>query len=136
MKTYRVTVDGQTFEVTVEELKAAVASGGAAPSMPASAPPAAARTAPPAAPPAPKATDSPLLTLAAGERPIQAPMPGKILAVNVVPGESVAGGSVLLILEAMKMENDILAPTDGNVKAVKVQNGDTVNTGDLLVVLE
>jgi glutaconyl-CoA decarboxylase len=63
-------------------------------------------------------------------------MPGKILAVNVVPGDTVAGGSVLLILEAMKMENDILAPMDGTVKAVKVQSGDTVNTGDLLVVLE
>jgi biotin carboxyl carrier protein len=63
-------------------------------------------------------------------------MPGKILTVNVVPGDTVAAGTVLLILEAMKMENDILAPGDGKVKVVKVQNGDTVNTGDLMIVLE
>jgi glutaconyl-CoA decarboxylase len=72
----------------------------------------------------------------AGERSIPAPLPGKILAVNVVPGDAVTEGAVLLILEAMKMENDILAPAGGTVKAVKVQNGDTVKTGDLLVVIE
>ena len=63
-------------------------------------------------------------------------MSGKILAVNVAPGDTVTEGTVLLILEAMKMENDILAPAGGTVKAVKVQDGDTVNTGDLLMVIE
>jgi len=54
----------------------------------------------------------------------------------VAPGDTVTEGTVLLILEAMKMENDILAPAGGTVKAVKVQDGDTVNTGDLLMVIE
>jgi biotin carboxyl carrier protein len=63
-------------------------------------------------------------------------MPGKILAVNVVPGDTVTAGTVLLVLEAMKMENDILAPMDGKVKIVKVHNGDMVDTGDLMLVLE
>jgi glutaconyl-CoA decarboxylase len=122
MKSYRVTVDGQAFEVTVEDLR-----GTDAP------PP---RIAPPpvSAPPRPAAKT--VMARATGERPIPAPLPGKILAVNVVPGDAVTEGAVLLILEAMKMENDILAPAGGTVKAVKVQNGDTVKTGDLLVVLD
>jgi glutaconyl-CoA/methylmalonyl-CoA decarboxylase subunit gamma len=128
MKSYRVTVDGQTFEVTVEELQGTAASPPRIAQPPAPAPSA---SSPPSRPAA-QAT----MTLAAGERPIPAPLPGKILAVNVVPGDTVTEGTVLLILEAMKMENDILAPAGGTVKAVKVQNGDTVNTGDLLVVLE
>src|SRR5512134_3100568 len=103
MRTYRVTVEGQTYEVTVEEVRAT--PGGPPAGVSASAPVAAASTAPPPMATAPKPTGSPVLTLAAGERPIQAPMPGEILAVNVVPGDAVAGGSGLLILEAMKMEN-------------------------------
>jgi glutaconyl-CoA decarboxylase len=131
MKTYRVTVEGQTYEVTVEEVTAAPASsGGVRPA------PAAPRTPAPVPQARPRPGIPPVLTLDAGERPVPAPMPGKILAVNVVPGDTVAAGAVLLILEAMKMENDILAPGDGKVKAVKVQNGDTVNTGDLMIVLE
>jgi glutaconyl-CoA/methylmalonyl-CoA decarboxylase subunit gamma len=128
MKSYRVTVDGQAFEVTVEELR------GTDVSPPRIAPPPGPAPSAPAAPVRPAAPA--MLTLASGERPIPAPLPGKILAVNVVPGDTVAEGAVLLILEAMKMENDILSPAGGTVKAVKVQNGDTVNTGDLLVVLE
>ncbi|HEX7550106.1 MAG TPA: biotin/lipoyl-containing protein [Candidatus Methylomirabilis sp.] len=128
MKSYRVTVDGQTFEVTVEELR-----GMDAPPPRIAPPPVPAPSAPPR-PPRPAAQA--VMALAAGEHPIPAPLPGKILAVNVMPGDTVTEGTVLLILEAMKMENDILAPAGGTVKAVKVQNGDTVNTGDLLVVLE
>jgi len=63
-------------------------------------------------------------------------MPGKILAVKVVAGDTVARGDVLMILEAMKMENDILAPMEGAVKSVHVQAGDTVNTGDVLLVMQ
>ncbi|MEI8189956.1 MAG: biotin/lipoyl-containing protein [candidate division NC10 bacterium] len=125
MKSYRVTVDGQAFEVTVEELRGTKASPRRiAP------PPVLAPLSPPR--PAAQAVRAP----ATGERPIPAPLSGKILAVNVVPGDTVTEGTVLLILEAMKMENDILAPAGGTVKAVKVQNGDTVKTGDLLVILE
>jgi glutaconyl-CoA/methylmalonyl-CoA decarboxylase subunit gamma len=125
MKSYRVTVDGQAFEVTVEELRGEDAAPPrvASPPVPA-----------PSVPPRPAAQA--VMARAAGERSIPAPLPGKILAVNVVPGDAVTKGAVLLILEAMKMENDILAPAGGTVKAVKVQNGDTVKTGDLLVVIE
>jgi biotin carboxyl carrier protein len=63
-------------------------------------------------------------------------MPGKILAVHAAVGETVARGAVLIVLEAMKMENDLLAPADGRVKSVHVRSGDAVNTGDLLVVLQ
>ena len=128
MKSYRVTVDGQAFEVTVEEVR-----GTDAPPPRIAPSPVPAPSAPPS-PPRPAAQA--VMALAAGERPIPAPLTGKILAVNVVPGDTVTGGTVLLILEAMKMENDILAPADGTVKAVKVQNGDTVKTGDLLLVIE
>jgi glutaconyl-CoA/methylmalonyl-CoA decarboxylase subunit gamma len=128
MKSYRVTVDGQAFEVTVEELR-----GMEAPPQRIAPPPVPAPLAP-LSPPRPAAQA--VMASAAGERPIPAPLPGKILAVNVVPGDTVTEDTVLLILEAMKMENDILAPAGGTVKAVKVQNGDTVKTGDLLVVLE
>lgn len=62
-------------------------------------------------------------------------MPGKILAVHVAQDDAVKSGTVLIILEAMKMENDIMASTDGTVTSVKVKVGDTVNTGDVLVVL-
>lgn len=133
MKTYRVTVDGQSYEVTVEEVSDARTpdTPTSVPGRSASAP--AARTAP--SPAAPRAA-APPVTVVPGQRAIQAPMPGKILAVNVVQGDAVASGSVLVVLEAMKMENDILAPVDGKVGAVSVQNGDTVNTGDLLLVIE
>jgi biotin carboxyl carrier protein len=63
-------------------------------------------------------------------------MPGKVLAVHVSEQESVAAGTVLLVLEAMKMENDVLASGEGTVKAVHVRPGDTVNAGDVMVVIE
>jgi biotin carboxyl carrier protein len=63
-------------------------------------------------------------------------MPGKVLAVHVREGDSVAPGTVLLVLEAMKMENDLLASGEGTVKGVRVRSGDTVNTGDVMVVIE
>jgi biotin carboxyl carrier protein len=69
-------------------------------------------------------------------REMRAPMPGKILAVHAVAGDPIARGAVLIVLEAMKMENDLLAPADGRVKSVHVRSGAAVNTGDLLVVLE
>jgi glutaconyl-CoA decarboxylase len=133
MKTYRVTVDGQSFEVTVEEMRGV----SPAPARPADPSPAAAPVAAPTAPvPGRPAAPTPLTAVRAGDRTIPAPMPGKILAVKVVSGDSVARGSVVMILEAMKMENDILAPFDGTVKSVHAQAGDTVNTGDVLLVME
>ena len=71
----------------------------------------------------------------AGANTIEAPMPGKVLSVNVKPGDKVEAGDVLLILEAMKMQNEIMAPEDGTVTDVRVNAGDTVATGDVMVIL-
>ncbi len=119
MKHYTITVNGTPYNVTVEETAA-----GAAPA-PAAAP------APKAAPaPAPKAAPA-----AAGSVAVNAPMPGTILDVKVAPGAAVKAGDVLVILEAMKMENEIVAPQDGTVAAVNVKKGDSVNSGDVLASL-
>lgn len=113
MKKYRVTVNGTVYEVELEELT------GAAPA-PVSAP---------AAAPAPAAVP------AAGEQ-ITAPMPGTILAVNVSAGQAVKKGEVLMILEAMKMENEIMCPRDGVVASVHTSKGSAVESGALLCVLQ
>lgn len=122
MSKYLITVNGGSYEVTVEEI------GGVAPV--AVAPAASAAPAAPVAAPAPNAVPA-----AAGSETVSAPMPGNILSVNVAAGQSVKAGDVMLILEAMKMENEILAPRDGVVAQVAVSKGATVNTGDTLVVL-
>ena len=66
---------------------------------------------------------------------VDAPMPGKVLSVNVKKGDKVASGDVLLILEAMKMQNEIMAPSDGVVSDIRVNAGDTVATGDVMIVM-
>ena len=126
MKYYNISVNGVAYSVSVEETAA-----GAAPVAPAAAPapkaaPAPAAAAAPAAPAAPKAA-------AAGAVEVKAPMPGNILDVKVAAGASVKAGDVLVILEAMKMENEIVAPQDGTVASINVHKGDTVNSGDTLV---
>jgi biotin carboxyl carrier protein len=127
MKKYNVTVNGVLYEVEVEEVGGAVSS----PAAPVAAPaPAAAPAAPKAAPAAPKAAPA-----AAGANAIKAPMQGNIMKVNVQPGASVKKGDVLLVLEAMKMENDIKAPEDGTVASVNVKSGDTVATDDVLLTM-
>ena len=130
MKTYNITVNGVTYTVEVEEVGAgaAVAAPVAAPvATPVAAPAPAA--APKAAPAAPKATG------AAGAVSVKAPMPGNIMKVNCKAGASVKKGDVLIVLEAMKMENDICAPQDGVVASVEVAQGATVETDALLVTL-
>lgn len=130
MRKFLVTVNDASYEVVVEEI------GGVAPvavnPAPAAAPVAAPIAAAAAPAPAPEAKP---VSIAAGEK-VSAPMPGTILSVNVSQGDSVKSGDVLLILEAMKMENEILAPSNGRVAQVAVSKGASVNTGDLLVVLE
>ena len=123
MKRYQITVNGKSYDVQVEEL---------APGVPVSTPAPAAAPAAPA--PAPVSAPAPSAAPAAGTQ-IKAPMPGNILEVRVAPGAQVAAGDVLLILEAMKMENEILAPAAGTVKEMRVKKGDTVNSDDLLAVI-
>ena len=113
MKKYRVNVNGTAYEVESEEM------AGAAVAAPVAAP---------AAAPAPAASG-------AGES-INAPMPGNILSVNVAAGDTVKKGQVLMVLEAMKMENEIMAPRDGKVTAVAVAKGAAVESGALLCTIQ
>ena len=108
-----------------------VAIGGTVAAAPAAAP---APVAAPAAAPAPAPVAAPAAAPVAGEA-VKAPMPGNILKVNVSAGQSVKEGELLVVLEAMKMENEIFAPKSGTVAQVLVQKGSTVNTGDTMVVL-
>ena len=137
MRKFSITVNGQAYDVEVEEIGGApvfapapvaapIAAPVAAPAPVAAAP--APKAAAPAAAPAPKAAP-------VGGEAIKSPMPGTILGVKVAAGQSVKKGTVLLILEAMKMENEILAPRDAVVAAVAVSKGSTVNAGDTLVTL-
>lgn len=127
---YKVTLNGKTYEVEVEAGKAVLLDEyEACAPAPAAAP--AAETAPAAAAaPAP----TPTVNLAAGE-PVNAPMPGNILRVEVKQGDAIKAGQLLVVLEAMKMENEILAPKDGTVAQVVVSKGSTVETGSPLIVL-
>ena len=124
MKKYNVTVNGTAYEITLEVVDAADVKAAPAPAA------APAPVAAPAAAPAPAPAAAP-----AGGETVSAPMPGNILAVNVQVGSAVKKGDVLLILEAMKMENEIMAPCDGTVSAVNVTKGSTVETGASLVVI-
>lgn len=130
MKKYTITVNGTAYEVEVEEA-----------GVVASAPKAAAPKAAPAPAPAPKAAPAPApapkaaAPVAAGATTVSAPMPGKVLSVNVKVGDAVKAGDVLMILEAMKMQNEIMAPTDGTVSDVRVSAGQTVGTGDVMIVM-
>lgn len=123
MKNLIVTVNGVAYNVTVEE-------GTGAPVA------AAAPVAAPAAAPAPAAAAAPAAPAgAAGAVSVTAPMPGNILDVKVKAGDSVKAGDTLLILEAMKMENEISAPQGGTIASVNVRKGDVVNSGDLLITM-
>ena len=130
---YKVTLNGRIYEVEVEAGKAMLLDEyeAIAPAPVAAAPVAAA--APTAAPAAAAAPAAPAVT-GAGE-PVTAPMPGNILKVNVTAGQAVKAGTVLVVLEAMKMENEIMAPKDGTVTQVVVSKGSTVDTGAPLVVI-
>ena len=130
---YNVTVNGKVYSVTVEKTGAA-APAAAAPVM--AAPVAAPVAAPaPAAAPAPVAAPAPAAAAPVAGEAVTAPMPGNILKVNVTAGQAVKEGDVLVVLEAMKMENEILAPKACTVKQVLVSKGATVDTGATLVVL-
>ena len=117
MKNYTITVNGNAYDVTVEENGASSAPVAAA-----------APAAPKAAPAAPKAA-------AAGGTPINAPMRGTIVEVKVKVGDKVSNGTVVAVLEAMKMENDIVSDKDGVVAAICVNKGESVETGAPVITI-
>ena len=114
MKKYKVTVNGTAYEIELEELTGA---------------------APAAATAAPLPTPAPAAAPAGGEQ-VTSPMPGTILAINVAAGDTVKRGQVLMVLEAMKMENEIMCPCDGKIASVNTSKGASVESGTLLCVIQ
>lgn len=132
---YKVTLKGKTYEVEVEKGEAMILDeyAAAAPAPAAVPTPAAAPAAPaptPAPAPAP-ATPAP----AASGTVVTSPLPGNVLSINVNVGDAVKAGQLLVLIEAMKMENEIVAPTDGVVKQIVASKGAVVATGDTLLVI-
>ena len=117
MKKYNITVNGTTYAVEVEDL-----GGAPAPA--------------PAAAPAPAPVAAPAAAPAGGAGSITAPMPGTVLDVKVTEGQAVNAGDTVLILEAMKMENEIAAPAAGTVDKIVAAKGASVNSGDVLITLK
>ena len=134
---YNVTLNGKIYEVDVTETDAVVTGVSQVPVGAVVAPaPVAAPVAAPAAPvaEAPAAPAAPAPVSADGTQ-VKAPMPGTILAVKKNVGQAVKAGDVIVVLEAMKMENDIVAPCDGTVKSINAPKGSTVNTDDVIAVI-
>jgi len=123
MKRYNITVNGKAYDVVVEEADAASAPAVAAPAPQAA----------PAATPAPTPAKEAPAPSAEGAIKVESPMPGTIMDVKVAVGDTVKDGQVLVILEAMKMENDIVSPGDGVVASINVKQGDSVSANDLLI---
>ena len=113
MKKYRVTVNGTPYEIELEELTGAA--------------PAAA---------APAAAPAPVAAAPAGGEQVTSPMPGTILDIKVAQGAAVKKGDVLMVLEAMKMENEIMCPCDGKVASINTSKGAAVESGTLLCVIQ
>lgn len=119
MKNYTITVNGVPYNVTVEENT----DGAAAPVQQAASAPASA--------PAEKAAPAPQ----SGSISVEAPMPGNIIDVKTSVGKTVASGEVLIILEAMKMENNIVSPSNGTIVSINVNKGDSVEAGQVLITM-
>lgn len=123
MKRFNVTVNGKSYDVAVEEI-----TDGSAPVI----------TAPVSAPSAPvKPAPAPSATATKGEgESVSAPMSGTILDVKANVGDTVSKGQVIMVLEAMKMENDIVSPCDGKITSILVKKGDTVSPSDTLATVQ
>lgn len=137
LKKYRISVDGKSYEVEVEDMATGTSSIHRTLAAPAANVPAH-EAAPAAAPESAPVKEAPKAKPAAAPSDIKgevlrAPMPGTILSVSAAAGQQVKHGDVLLILEAMKMENEIVAHIDGTIAAIYVQKGSSVNAGDTLV---
>ena len=132
---YTATLNGKQYEVELERIDAyePMPRYGEAP---AAAPAPVAAPAAPAPAPAPAApAPAPAAAPATGATTVEAPMPGKILNINLSAGQAVKFGETVIVMEAMKMETEIVAPADGTVAQILVKAGDAVDTGAALVTL-
>ncbi len=133
MKRYNITVNGKTYDVAVDE----IAAGAQAPVITPVA--AAAPVAAPAAAPAPAQAAVPVAAPAPvveGGTEVTAPMPGNILDVKVKVGDTVENGTPIVVLEAMKMENDVVATVGGKVVSINVKKGDAVESGAVIAIIQ
>lgn len=128
MKRYTITVNGKAYDVAVEE----IASGMPAPPAAAAAPATTPAPAPQAAAPAVQETSH---SVGEGTK-VSAPMPGVVLDIKVAVGDSIKTGQPLIVLEAMKMENDIVSPCDGTISSIPVSKGTSVNASDVLITIK
>ncbi|MBE7054244.1 MAG: biotin/lipoyl-binding protein [Ruminococcaceae bacterium] len=131
MRKFNIKVNGNSYEVEVEEIGGASYAPVAAPAPAASPAP----VATPAEAPAPAAAPAPAPSGAAGSIKVESPMPGTVLKINVAVGDTVSEGQAVVILEAMKMENEIAAPAAGTVASIVTSQGASVNSGDVLITL-
>lgn len=122
MKSYTITVNGNVYDVTVEET-------GSTPATPVSR---AVQT--PKAAPAPQVT-APKASGSEGSVKVTAPMPGKVLSISANAGDSVKKGDTILVFEAMKMENSVVAPEDGTVASIAYSVGDSFEAGTVIATL-
>ncbi|MGT2930102.1 acetyl-CoA carboxylase biotin carboxyl carrier protein subunit [Streptococcus dentasini] len=133
LRKFKISVDGKEYLVEMEEIGASPAAPAAPAPAPTVAAPQPAEPAPAAAPAAP--APNPVASSPAGADAMPAPMPGTILKILVNPGDTVSENQPLMILEAMKMENEIVANASGTVSAVHVKEGQVVNAGDGLITI-
>lgn len=122
MRNFNITVNGKQYTVGVEELGASAATAPVA-------------TPAPATTPAPAAAPTPVAAPAGAGEKVTAPMPGTILDIKKNVGDTVKSGEPIIILEAMKMENDIVAPCDGKVTSITVKKGDSVETNQVIATV-
>lgn len=134
MKRYKVNVNGTAYEIEIEELSSAQIK--AASTHPTQATATASTPAPTAQDTAPSpAPSSAASTVSGGGEQVVSPMPGTILSIDIKEGQAVKAGDVLMILEAMKMENEIMCPRDGTVISINTTKGASVESGTLLCVI-
>jgi glutaconyl-CoA/methylmalonyl-CoA decarboxylase subunit gamma len=130
LEKFLITIDGQTHEVLVEKVPLGAVARAPQPAV--------AQPVTPDAAPAPlavAAASAPPIAVAAGETPVNAPMPGKIVKIVAKVGQKINKGDILMILEAMKMQNEIGSPVAGTVKSIAVATGGNVKPGDLMAVI-